>query len=96
MSSIITLAIPEAPPRSTASDGALQAKAGTGIRLGLLDNSKPNADLLLKGLLDRVSTSVGFESVLFVSKPNAATYAPREVLDQLEKGADLVISAMGD
>ena len=63
---------------------------------GVLDNSKPNADLLLKGLLERISASSRFASVLVVRKPNAALCAPREVLDQLAEGADLVFSAMGD
>jgi len=96
MSSTITLAIPEAPQRSMAFQPSRHTKAGTGLRLGVLDNSKPNAELLLKGLLERISASVKLESVLFLSKPNAAIGAPRETLDQLAAGADLVISAMGD
>ncbi len=96
MSNTITLANPEAPARTTVNAPARSAKAGAGIRLGVLDNSKPNAELLLKGLLERIGASAKFESVLFLSKPNAAINAPREVLDQLAEGADLVISAMGD
>jgi len=93
---MITLAVPEAPPRDTVHAAARHARTGTGIRLGVLDNSKPNAELLLKGLLERVGASARFESVLFLSKPNAAIRAPKETLDQLAEGADLVISAMGD
>jgi hypothetical protein len=96
MSHTIILANPEAPSRSAAPARALQGKTGSGIRLGVLDNSKPNADLLLKGLLERISASSRFASVLVVRKPNAALCAPREVLDQLAEGADLVFSAMGD
>lgn len=96
MSNIVTLANPEAPARTTVNAPARSVRSGSGIRLGILDNSKPNADLLLKGLLERVAASAKFESVLFLSKPNAAINAPRETLDQLAEGADLVISAMGD
>jgi len=101
----ITLAIPEAPPRGAANPtadttaGAAPATArppAATLRLGILDNSKPNAELLLKGLIERSAAAARFQSVLFVSKPNAATHAPAEILDELAAGADLVISAMGD
>lgn len=101
MPNTITLAIPEAPARNAAPAGAATAvprrtASGKALRLGILDNSKPNAELLLKGLIERSAAASKFASVLYVSKPNAASHAPRELLDQLAEGADLVISAMGD
>lgn len=97
MSNTITLAIPEAPARRAVNAPVQRARsAAGGIRLGVLDNSKPNADLLLKGLLERLGASVRLESVLYVRKPNAAVRATGELLDELAEGADLVISAMGD
>lgn len=96
MAPTITLAIPEAPARSDAQARARRTTTARGVRLGILDNSKPNAELLLRGLLDRIAASTRLESVLYLSKPNAAINAPSEVLDQLEEGADVVFSAMAD
>lgn len=107
MGNMITLAIPEAPPGRApgVAAGAPVPRArhtGPGIRLGVLDNSKSNAELLLKGLVERFKASAppalanSITSVLFLSKPNAAIHAPPEILDQLAAGADVVISACGD
>ena len=47
MSSMVRLVIPEAPPPKAASAGEQRALKAQGIRLGILDNSKGNADHLL-------------------------------------------------
>lgn len=96
MSPTVILANPEAPPRSATTARTGRAASGAGLRLGVLDNSKANADLLLKGLLERLGASARFASVLYARKPNAAINAPREVLDELAAGADVVFSAMAD
>lgn len=96
MSNMITLAIPEAPLRSATQAAARQGANGAGIRLGVLDNSKPNADLLLKGLLERVAASSRLQSVLVLRKPNAALAAPAAILNELAANTDLVVSAIGD
>ena len=107
MGNMITLAIPEAPPGHAPGVAAgapvpRARRSGPGIRLGVLDNSKSNAELLLKGLVERINAlaptafASSIVSVLFLSKPNAAIHAPPEILDQLAAGADVVISACGD
>lgn len=96
MSKLITLAIPEAPPRALVHAVAERARPAGRLRLGVLDNSKPNAAALLQGLVERSAAATRFASVLFLAKPNAPSPAPPEILEQLATGADLVISAMGD
>ena len=94
----ITLVIPYAPPPvQAASDKITQRRiSGKGIRLGVLDNSKGNADHLLKMIVEGVRAQAPLASVVFARKPYVALPAPPETLDQLAREADVVISAMAD
>ena len=63
-----------------------------GLRIGLLDNLKPNAGLLL----DSVATELGIDSSdIEWGKKTAAQPAPAEVMGRLEK-CDAVLLAMAD
>ena len=92
----VTLVVPEAP---TPASGALAAQRkidGRGIRFGVLDNSKGNADHLLGLLVERLRAAVPISSVTSLRKPNAAAAAGGAILDQLAAEADFVVSAMAD
>jgi hypothetical protein len=98
MNQTVRLVIPAAPVPGPAS-GAQTAQrriADKGIRLGVLDNSKGNADHLLKMIVDGVRAQVPLASVAFARKPYVSMAAPVEVLDKLAQEADIVISAMAD
>ena len=72
-------------------------KIGTaGIRLGVLDNSKANADHLLNMIIDGVKKEFKVDSVVYKRKPASSRPAGDQILDELAKEADLVISAMAD
>ena len=72
-------------------------KIGTGgIRLGVLDNSKANADHLLNMIIDGVKQEFKVDSVVYKRKPASSRPATDEILDELAEEADLVISAMAD
>jgi len=87
--------IPEAPPpEGTSLTGERKAKGG--LRLGILDNSKSNADHLLAMIVEGVKSALPVESVVILRKPSAAAGADSHVLDQLVEEADCVISAMAD
>ena len=97
MSEKVFLISPEAPPHQFAGAGEQRAvKAGKGIRLGTLDNTKGNADHLLGFVVENLRKLVPIASVVSLRKNNPSTPAPKNVLDQLEADADFVISAMGD
>ncbi len=96
MSRKITLVVPEAPAPAPAAT-AEQRKAGKGgLRLGILDNSKGNADHLLKFLVEGVKALVPVASVVSLRKGSVSLPAPKEILDQLTAEADFVVSAMAD
>jgi hypothetical protein len=96
MANNVRLVIPEAPaPAATAVVDERRIEKG-GIRLGVLDNSKGNADHLLKFIVDAVKSSVPVSSVVMLRKGSVSLPAPAEILDQLAAEADVVISAMAD
>ena len=92
----IFIVVPEAP-----LEEAVQLKAGRklgsrGIRLGVLDNSKANADHLLKLIVEGVKKEFKVDSVVVKRKPTSSRPATDRMLDEFAKEADLVISAMAD
>ena len=93
----VKLVVPEAPPPGAgASEVAARRIEKGGIRLGVLDNSKGNADHLLRFIVEGVQAQVKVASVVSLRKASVSLPAPGEILDQLEKEADVVVSAMAD
>jgi hypothetical protein len=92
----VTLVVPEAPVPEAAVM-AQQRKAGrSGVRLGILDNSKGNADHLLRFIAEGVKAAVPVASVVMERKGSVSLPAPADVLDRLTAEADFVVSAMAD
>ncbi|HYF17678.1 MAG TPA: hypothetical protein VEA40_07385 [Ramlibacter sp.] len=77
------------PAANSASQGRLEA--GRPLRLGLLDNTKDNAGLLLRRIGEEVRRELGGE-VVFRRKANPATAAAAELLDELARESDCVLS----
>ena len=89
--------VPEATPRQRpAKIGVRKYDGGAGIRLGVLDNSKGNADHLLALLIEGSRAALPIGSLSSLRKPNSAAAADPMLLDQLAAEADLVVSAMAD
>ena len=83
---------PEAPePQHGVVAGESALPQGKLLRLGLLDNTKDNAGLLLKRIGEQVQRELGGE-VIFRRKANPATAAADEILDELAREADCVLS----
>jgi uncharacterized protein YhfF len=87
--------IPEAPPPAEVNRTDRRTMKG-GLRLGVLDNSKSNADHLLQMIIEGVKAKLPVSSVVALRKPSPAAGADAAVLDQLAEEADCVISAMAD
>jgi hypothetical protein len=96
MSGKVKLVVPEAPVPATAAAKAQRKLAQGGLRLGILDNSKGNADHLLKFIVDGVKAQVPVASVVMLRKDSVSLPAPNNMLDQLTAEADFVFSAMAD
>jgi hypothetical protein len=71
----------------------------TGLRIGVLDNGKPNARLLMVRMAEQLAARTGATVSMVTGKGpgrNAATASSEGVLDQLEKEVDLVITGSAD
>ena len=92
----IFLVAPDAPPEEVAQVKATRTLGDKGIRLGVLDNSKGNADHLLNLIVEGVKKEFKVASVTMKRKPASSAPATTKILDELEKEADVVVSAMAD
>ena len=66
-----------------------------GMRLGILDNTKPNAGVLLGRMADHLAKRGGCDLALVETK-NAALAAPDQVLGRLTKEVELVLTGSAD
>ena len=92
----IFLVAPDAPMEEVAQLKPERSLGAGGIRLGVLDNSKANADHLLNLIVEGVKKEFNVDTVVVRRKPTSSRPATDQMLDELAKEADLVVSAMAD
>ena len=95
MSKVI-LVVPEAPAPAAAVAAESRKAGKSGLRFGVLDNSKGNADHLLNLIVEGVKQELKVDSVVMKRKPASSGPATDQVLDELANEADVVLSAMAD
>ena len=74
---------------------APRVKELQGLRLGLLDNTKWNANKLLRGLRDRLAQKHGVVATYYRKESFSRNAAP-ELLAEIVAANDVVITAIGD
>ena len=67
-----------------------------GKRLGLLDNSKANSDVILRTIADLLDEEFHFADIFYVKKHSASLPPMPEVIADLHRHADVVITGVGD
>jgi hypothetical protein len=67
-----------------------------GLRLGLLVNTKRNADVFLEEVAAILAERHGTTTALTRTKPSIVHPAPPEMLDELRTGCDVVVVGVGD
>jgi hypothetical protein len=67
-----------------------------GVRLGLLSNSKINADNVLLAIGDLLAERYALKNIVHERKENFSLPAPNEIIDKMVSQADVVIAAVGD
>jgi hypothetical protein len=92
----IFLVVPDAPIETVTQLDAKRQLGESGIRLGILDNTKGNADHLLNMIIEGVKKEFKVDSVVMTRKAASSRPAAEDILDKLAKEADLVVSAMAD
>jgi len=68
----------------------------TGLRLGILDNTKWNASRLLRKTADRLGDSHSFAAVNYYRKESFSKDADPALLAEIAAGNDIVLTAIGD
>ena len=92
----VLLVVPEAPAPAAAAAAESRKAGKSGLRLGVLDNSKGNADHLLRFIVEGVIAAMPVASVVSLRKESVSLPAPGPILDRLAAEADFVVSAMAD
>jgi hypothetical protein len=70
-------------------------RALAGARIGVLDNGKPNAGLVMVTVAEQLAERAGGNKPLVLTK-GAAHPAPDEVITQLRQEVDLVLTGSAD
>jgi len=65
-----------------------------GLTIGVLDNSKPNADVLLHRVAELLARKTGAAGVRAWRKPGASR--PAEMIDDIAKSAHVVLTGSAD
>ena len=92
--------IPVYDPRGVVEAAPLKlaprVKKLEGLRLGLLDNTKWNANKLLRGVRDRLASKHTLGAVNYYRKESFALAAAPALLDRIAAENDIVVTAIGD
>ena len=67
-----------------------------GKRLGLLDNTKANAEVILRRIADILDGKYEFADIYYTKKHSSNLPPKPEVLSNLHQNADIVIAGIGD
>lgn len=73
-----------------------RVKRPDGLRLGVLDNTKWNANKLLRDLRDQLTTLHAFAAVNYYRKESFSRFADPELLRKIRAENDIVVTAIGD
>jgi hypothetical protein len=71
-------------------------RAARGLRVGLLNNTKHNAALLLKEIGELLTADHALSVTLAETKPNFAAPAPADLIERFKDQCDVVITGVGD
>ncbi|HZV49841.1 MAG TPA: hypothetical protein VFD49_08735 [Candidatus Dormibacteraeota bacterium] len=87
---------PTGRPEGGRATLAPRPRSLAGLTLGLLDNRKHNAGVLLAELGRLLVARHGVGRVVDVQKPHFGLPAPAEIVEPLATECDLVVTAIGD
>jgi hypothetical protein len=96
----MTRAIPVYDPRGAVTAESVttapRVKQLEGLRLALLDNTKWNANKLLRGVRDRLAAKHAFSAVNYYRKESFSSSAAPALIAEIAANNDVVITAIGD
>ncbi|MCL4553165.1 MAG: hypothetical protein M1305_06410 [Candidatus Marsarchaeota archaeon] len=75
---------------------ASRTHSGKSVRLGLLNNGKPNAEKLLQAFGYRLADRIRISVVRTFEKPDFGESVDENVVVQIQDACDVVIAGVGD
>lgn len=77
---------------------ALARRVGTleGLRVGILDNTKWNANKLLRAVRDQLQSEHQLAAVNYYRKESFSRFADTALIDRIRAQNDVVFTAIGD
>jgi hypothetical protein len=75
---------------------APRVSALKGLRLGILDNTKWNANRLLRKAAARLEAEHGIAAVNYYKKESFSKYAEPALIAEIAEANDIVLTAIGD
>jgi hypothetical protein len=66
----------------------------SGLRIGVLDNSKPNADVLLDRVAEALAAGAGGATIRRWTKPGSSR--PAKMIDEIAAATDVVLTGSAD
>ncbi|MEX0638227.1 MAG: hypothetical protein WEC13_05710 [Burkholderiales bacterium] len=75
---------------------AARIQALDGLRLGILDNTKWNANKLLREVRDQLQAAHPLAEVHYYRKESFSRFADTALIETIRKENDIVVTAIGD
>lgn len=73
-----------------------RAKRLDGVRLAVLDNTKWNANKLLRRTMSKLDDEIAFAEINYYRKESFSKYAAPELVAEIAENNDIAITAIGD
>jgi len=87
---------PTSIPRERTITLAPRLRALRGLRVGLVENTKFNSDVILVGVAERLARQHGMTVSRMIRKRSASHAVAEEAADELCRISDFVVSGVGD
>ena len=92
----ITVYNPSSKPAPKVLHSASRNGSLKGGVLGIIDNSKPNSDTVLKRLAEKLKNRFEIEEMIWSRKPTASLPIAEDEVQKLVKKCDFVLAGVGD
>jgi hypothetical protein len=93
---MLTILVPTNAAQELHAERAARRSSLHGLRLGILDNGKPNSDRFLELLADNLVGTFGVRITTRLKKPAIGRLAPPEMVEQLVSNTDVTVTGVGD
>jgi hypothetical protein len=87
---------PTSSPRERSVSLAPRPRDLTGLRVGLIENTKFNSDVILRKLGEQLAQRHGMTVSRMIRKRSPSHGVTEEQVDELRKISDFIVSGVGD